>query len=296
MTIADTIMAFLRGINQIPGTFIFALVACVVFGYICGRAFTAETYWGRIWRGAIGGSLFLATFAYVAQVNIFIICFLLGFLFGVRVYVHAFLYWVWDFIVWTFGRVVEVANGFLKLFYYVARSIHDIIYGFSRMKMFSWEWDAKVKEANERAEQAAEREKRSSSFSQPNPDVEAARRAREEDLRRQQQGQQPGSGGYQEQTRTNRYAYEEARQERREAPPPRNLNQDEQRREAARVLGIDPVLFTFEDLRQAYRKKVRQLHPDQYEQLPEDIRRDLDDRLKAVNVAHDLLKKWKGWK
>jgi hypothetical protein len=295
MTIADTIMVFLRGINDIPGSFLFVIIVAFMLGYIVGRAFTAETYWGRIWRAVFGGMLTLAFAPSGDAVNLLLVIYLLGFLFGVRVYVHAFLYWIWDFIVWCFGRLTEMANGFLKIFFYVAQGIHDIIIGFSRMRMFSWEWKAKVREAEEWAARSAAEPSRGSSSGQTRPDVDAARRAREEAVRERQR-EEAAAESSRSSGRTREAPREEPRQERRETPPPRTMSKEEERRAAAMLLGIDPMLFTFEDLRQAYRKKVRQLHPDQYEQLPEDMLKDLDNRLKAVNVAHDLLKQWKGWK
>jgi hypothetical protein len=54
--------------------------------------------------------------------------------------------------------------------------------------------------------------------------------------------------------------------------------------------------FTKEQLAAAYREKVNALHPDRWEGLPPHIKQQLDDHLKELNAARDLIKKLKGWR
>lgn len=290
--VSDYISQAFSYLNTIPSPIIGLVMVFFFVGYLTGGIFTANSYWGRIWRGFVA-FVFASYGLYdlmIMMKGIFLFAFLLGFAFNVREYIHAAIYWVVDLTGWAFKFLYGIANAFLKLIMYIVQGVHDIIIGFSRVKMFSWE--AKLRyEEHQRAEASASRSSNSSSSTYTNPDVEAARRAREEDLRRQQ-----AQGAGESQRREER-TQDKTRQEHKESPPPpRNPSNEELRREAARVLGIDPILFTYEDLKQAHRKKLRQLHPDQYEQLPEHIKVQLDDEMKAVNAARDYLKKWKGWK
>lgn len=65
-----------------------------------------------------------------------------------------------------------------------------------------------------------------------------------------------------------------------------NPNAKEQ---ALRVLGL-PLNATVEDIKSAYRAKMKEHHPDKVANMPESVRRSSQDKASEINAAYQLLK------
>lgn len=76
----------------------------------------------------------------------------------------------------------------------------------------------------------------------------------------------------------------------RHAPPPRPSGPS--RAEDLALLGLSPSASA-EDIKRAYRQKVKELHPDrlQAQGLPESMLRQATERMAAINAAYDRLTK-----
>ena len=62
------------------------------------------------------------------------------------------------------------------------------------------------------------------------------------------------------------------------------------REEAFKILGI-PDGSSWEEVKRAYRQKMKELHPDRYQNLPESARQAIEEEAKKVNWAYQYLKK-----
>jgi len=276
--VTDYIGQVLEFLNSIPSPFIGFIVVAFAIGYILGGVFTADTWGGRFVRGFVIFVLASSGFLdfLIAQKGLPLFGFIAGFAFNMRDYIHAFLHWTADILAAIVKLIYAFFDAILKAVFYFGRSLHVIALFFARFRVpFA-----------EAREQAQAKPEEAPKRSEPPPDVEAERRRREEEMRayRRAQGKSNGSA-------ENSNAKQEA-----PPPPPQEPPDPTKSIDAAlRFFGLDKHLFTYEDLRQAHRKKARNLHPDNYGQLPPHIQSQLDDEMKKVNAARDLLKKWKGW-
>lgn len=281
--VTDYISQVLQFLNSIPSPFIGFVMVAFAVGYILGGVFTADTWWGRIFRGFVVFVLASSGFLdfLIAQKGLPLFGFIAGFAFNMRDYIHAFLHWTADILTAIVKLIYAFFDAILKAVFYFGRSLHGIAFFFARLRVPFAEAKA---QAEAKPEETARR-------SEPPPDLEAERRRREEEMRAYRRAQ----------GRTNEKASRGAesgstKQEAPPPPPPQEPPDPTKSVDAAlRFFGLDEHLFTYEDLRQVYRKKARNLHPDNYGQLPPHIQVQLDDEMKKVNAARDLLKKWKGW-
>jgi hypothetical protein len=215
--------------------------------------------------------------------GIVLLAFVAGFAFNMRDYIHSFLHWTADVLAAIVKLIYAFFDAILKAVFYFGRSLHGIAFFFVRLKVpFS---EARA-QARAKPEEAANR-------SEPPPDVEAERRRREEEMRayRRAQGQTKGKASGRAESGDKQEEPQPQSPPSPQEPPDPTKSVDA----ALRFFGLDEHLFTYEDLRQAHRKKARNLHPDNYGQLPPHIQTQLDDEMKKANAARDLLKKWKGW-
>lgn len=283
--VTEYISQALQFLNSIPSPFIGFIMVAFAIGYILGGVFTADTWGGRIVRGFVIFVLASSGFFdfLVAQKGLPLFGFIAGFAFNMRDYIHAFLHWTADILAAIVKLIYAFFDAILKAVFYFGRSLHGIAFFFVRLKV-------PFREARAQAEAKPEG---STNRSEPHPDVEAERRRREEEMRayRRAQGQGKGKGS----GRAERDDRQEEPQPQSPPPPQEPPDPTKSVDAALRFFGLDEHLFTYEDLRQAHRKKARNLHPDNYGQLPPYIQAQLDDEMKKVNSARDLLKKWKGW-
>ena len=283
--VTEYISQVLQFLNSIPSPFIGFIMVAFAIGYILGGVFTADTWGGRIVRGFVIFVLASSGFLdfLVAQKGLPLFGFIAGFAFNMRDYIHAFLHWTADILAAIVKLIYAFFDAILKAVFYFGRSLHGITFFFVRLR---------VPFAEARAQAEAKPEE-ATSRSEPHPDVEAERRRREEEMRayRRAQGQAKGKAS----GRTERDDKQEEPQPQSPPPPQEPPDPTKSVDAALRFFGLDEHLFTYEDLRQAHRKKARALHPDNYGQLPPYIQAQLDDEMKKVNAARDLLKKWKGW-
>ncbi|MEO1942193.1 MAG: DnaJ domain-containing protein [Campylobacterales bacterium] len=63
-----------------------------------------------------------------------------------------------------------------------------------------------------------------------------------------------------------------------------------QQEEAFKILGI-PKGSSWDEVKKAYRQKMKELHPDRYQNLPESARQAIEEEAKKVNWAYQFLKK-----
>ncbi len=280
--IQDALRDFLHAINTAETSYLGVVLVAFFVGYMTGGIFTADTIWGRIWRGFI--ALVLASGGiydlFIAMKGLVLLGFLAGAAFNLREYINGFFAWIGDLLAGVLRMVYAFFNALIQAFFHLGRSLHAIGYFFATLRVpFSV--------ARERA-QARERVSETSSAG-PQPDLEAERRRREEDARQWRADQERA-----------KKAKETAREPKKEPPPPPpppphpdpTKNMDD----ALRFFALDKNLFTYEDLRQAHKKKVLALHPDKLQSFPDHIRRQLEEEMMVVNGARDLIKKWKGWK
>lgn len=66
-----------------------------------------------------------------------------------------------------------------------------------------------------------------------------------------------------------------------------DINKD--KRTEVEILGLQPV-FTFEELRKAYKEQCQRLHPDKWQDKPDSVRSVMEEELKRVNDAYNKLK------
>ena len=283
--VTDYIGRVLEFLNSIPSPFIGLIVLAFAVGYIFGGIFTADTWGGRIGRAIFIFAIFfniIVPFVFLRG-GIVLFAFVAGFAFNMRDYIHAFLHWTADILAAIVKLIYAFFDAILKAVFYFGRSLHGIAFFFARLR---------VPFAEARA-QAEAKPEGAASRSEPHPDIEAERRRREEEMRAYRRAQGQGKG------KASGRAERDDRQEEpqpQSPPPPQEPPDPTKSVDAAlRFFGLDEHLFTYEDLRQAHRKKARNLHPDNYGQLPPYIQAQLDDEMKKVNSARDLLKKWKGW-
>lgn len=87
---------------------------------------------------------------------------------------------------------------------------------------------------------------------------------------------------------------------RAQAPPPPPPKQAPPKRPSAPaptspndplvVLGLDPTAM-WDEIKTTYRQKVKQYHPDKVSHLAPEFREVAEERMRAINVAYDLLRK-----
>ena len=65
------------------------------------------------------------------------------------------------------------------------------------------------------------------------------------------------------------------------------LNIEQQ--QACELLGLSPKQLNHDTVKQAYRKKIAEFHPDQYQQLPASVRSLIEQQAQQLNQARDLL-------
>lgn len=81
-----------------------------------------------------------------------------------------------------------------------------------------------------------------------------------------------------------------AKQEQPERNPAKNFQ------DALWLFELSEEALTPESLQAAYKKKMLAHHPDRWNDISERTRKQLEDDLKIINAARDLIKKYKGWK
>ena len=64
-----------------------------------------------------------------------------------------------------------------------------------------------------------------------------------------------------------------------------------EQQQACQLLGIDEQQLDVASLKHAYRKKMAEFHPDQYQQLPESVRLLIEQQAQQLNHARDILEK-----
>lgn len=70
---------------------------------------------------------------------------------------------------------------------------------------------------------------------------------------------------------------------------------ESQKRTHLQTLGLDPDGdYAFGDIKKAYRKMAMKVHPDRYQNEPENIRKEMEEKFKKVNAANAWLgENWK---
>lgn len=284
--IQDALRDFLHAINTAETSYLGVVLVAFFVGYMTGGIFTADTIWGRIWRGFI--ALVLASGGiydlFIAMKGLVLLGFLAGAAFNLREYINGFFAWIGDLLAGVLRMVYAFFNALIQAFFHLGRSLHAIGYFFATLRVpFSV--------ARERA-QARERVSETSSAGSSRPDLEAERRRREDEARQWRANQEAAKKA--------RTKGSEKQEEPNASPPPHRepLKPDPTKNvdDAVRFFGLDKALFTYEDLRQAHKKKVLALHPDKLQSFPDHIRRQLEEEMMIINSARDLIKKWKGWK
>lgn len=123
----------------------------------------------------------------------------------------------------------------------------------------------------------------------PNELLIAARNHRERRSDRDTEGEERARRAQQERaSRTH--------QQRSERPPPHEPNPAKNLKDAIELFGLDEHSFTYDDLNAAWKKIAKKYHPDPYQGLAEELLDAAQEKLKTINAAHDLIKRWKGWK
>jgi hypothetical protein len=294
--IGDTINAALRSLNSVQSLQIWLSLIAFFIGYMTGGIFTAPTWSGRIIRGFIA-FVFASAGLYddiQRREGVILLFFVIGFAFNMRGYINGAFNWIVDLIRAFIEIVYRTFDALLKAIFYFARSLHSIIFFFTRLRM-------PFADAKRRADEADAVKASASQGSGSRPDIEAERRRREEEARSFRSEQERQEKSRRSDTRESKPESESEREEPRQEdprPPPVKEPPDPTKDvdAAIRFYGLDKHLFTYEDLRQAHKKKVLALHPDKLQSFPEHIRQQLDDELKTINAARDLIKKMKGWK
>ena len=287
--IGDIINAAVRSLNSVQSLQLWLSLVAFFIGYMTGGIFTAPTWGGRIIRGFVA-FVFASGGLYddiQRREGIILLFFVIGFAFNMRSYINGAINWIVDLIRAFIEIVYRIFDALLKAVFYFARSLHSIIFFFTRLRM-------PFAEAKRRADEAEAVKASASRASGSRPDMEAERRRREQEARsfRSEQERQEKARNKQEES-----SCQEQREEPRKSPPPPEAAPDPAKDydAAIRFFGLDQHLFTYEDLRKAHKKKVLDLHPDKLQSFPEHIRRQLDDELKTINAARDLIKKRQGW-
>lgn len=296
----DILNTILKELNQIPGP-IFPSILSFIFGYWFGGIFTAaknREIWGAIWR--IFALYVLATSGLIDDImrhRIPEICFVAGIIFAARPFITSFWNWTVDLVSAVFSVGWQIIAGAYRAVEAVAILLARIVsFGKSIPKIAPMGWrqsGAAFKEAKQEKPHRESREGKSSSQDEVKreQDRRAEEMRREYARRAESKGEKPNPGQQREQPQE---------PPRREPPPPPPTKEPPDPTKdvdaAIRYFELDKHLFTYEDLRQAHKKKVLALHPDKLQSFPDHIRRQLDDELKTINAARDLIKKWKGWK
>jgi hypothetical protein len=289
--IGDAINTLVRSLDSVASLQIWLSLIAFLIGYMTGGIFTAPTWSGRIIRGFVA-FVFASAGLYddiQKREGIILLFFVIGFAFNMRTYINGAITWIVDLIRAVIEIIYRTFDAVLKAVFWFAKSLHGIIFFFFRLRM-------PFAEAKRRADEAeAVKASASSKGGGQRPDMEAERQRREEEARafRESQARQEKAQAKPEGP---------PRQERREEPPQRPTPPPEAAPDptkdydaAIRYFGLDKHLFTYEDLRKAHKKKVLDLHPDKLQSFPDHIRRQLDDELKTINAARDLIRKWKEW-
>lgn len=115
--------------------------------------------------------------------------------------------------------------------------------------------------------------------------------------RNQRERKSAGNAG--EEGRARRAQQERAsrtRQQRSEPPPPHERDPAKNLKDAIELFGLDEHSFTYDDLNAAWKKIVQKYHPDRFDGLAEELLHAAQEKLKTINAARDLIKRWKGWK
>lgn len=283
--VTDYIGQVLEFLNSIPSPFIGFIMVAFAIGYILGGVFTADTWGGRFVRGFVIFVLASSGFLdfLIAQKGLPLFGFIAGFAFNMRDYINAFLHWTADILTAIVKLIYAFFDAILKAMFYFGRSLHVIALFFDRFRVPFAEAQA---QAEAKPEEATKR-------SEPPPDVEAERRKREEEMHAYRRAQ----GQTKDRASGRAEGSDKQEQPQHQSPPPPQEPPDPTKSvdAALRFFGLDKHLFTYEDLRQAHRKKARNLHPDNYGQLPPHIQSQLDDEMKKVNAARDLIKKSRDW-
>jgi hypothetical protein len=291
--IGDAINTFVRSLDSVASLQIWLSLIAFFIGYMTGGIFTAPTWSGRIIRGFIA-FVFASAGLYddiQRREGVILLFFVIGFAFNMRGYINGAINWIVDLIRAFIEIVYRTFDALLKATFYFARSLHGIIFFFTRLRM-------PFAEAKKRADEAEAVKASASQGGSSRPDIEAERRRREEEARSFRSEQERQDKSRRSDTRESKPEPErEAPRQETPPPPPQEAPDPSKDTNAAiRYFGLDPHLFTYEDLRRAHKKKVLDLHPDKLQSFPEHIRRQLDDELKTINAARDLIKKLKGWR
>lgn len=284
--IQQALRDFLHAINTVETTYLGAVMVAFFVGYMTGGIFTADTGWGRIWRGFVAFTLASSGVydLFIAMNGLVLVGFLAGAAFNLRDYINGFFEWIGDLLAGVLRMVYAFFNALIQAFFHLARTLHAVGYFFATLRIpFSL--------ARERAS-AQERVSGTSSAGTSGPDLEAERRRREEEAR-QWRAEQERAKKARESPRSRE---SEKAPPPPPPPPPQKPDPTKNVDEALRFFGLDRNLFTYEDLRQAHKKKVLALHPDKLQSFPDHIRRSLEEEMMIINAARDLIKKWKGWK
>jgi hypothetical protein len=287
--IGDAINTLVRSLDSVASLQIWLSVIAFFIGYMTGGIFTAPTWSGRIIRGFVA-FVFASAGLYddiQKREGIILLFFVIGVAFNMRAYINGAVNWIVDLIRAVIETIYRTFDAILKAVFWFAKSLHGIVFFFLRLRM-------PFAEAKRQADER-ERVHAAGASGTARPDIEAERRRREEEARsfRDSQAREEKKRAKPE---------EPPRQERREEPPQKPPPPPETAPDptkdyhaAIRYFGLDEHLFTYENLRKAHKKKVLDLHPDKLQSFPEHIRRQLDDELKTINAARDLVKKRKGW-
>jgi hypothetical protein len=289
----DFVSSVLKSLNTVPSLQLWLLLIAFFIGYMTGGIFTAPTWGGRIIRGFVA-FVFASAGLYddiQKREGVILLFFVIGFAFNMRSYINGAINWIVDLIRAFIEIVYRTFDALLKAVFWFVKSLHGIIFFLTRLRM-------PFAEAKRRTDEAEAVKASASQGGSARPDIEAERRRRQEEARAFRSEQERQEKSRRSETRDSKPEPErEAPRQETPPPPPQEAPDPSKDANAAiRYFGLDPHLFTYEDLRRAYKKKVLDLHPDKLQSFPEHIRRQLDDELKTINAARDLIKILKGWK
>ncbi len=111
----------------------------------------------------------------------------------------------------------------------------------------------------------------------------------EEEFYRQARGRQKNSSKQEEDSQNEKTRRESEQQKRSRGNKHNTENHDNKKRTDEQILGVSPG-YTKKDLKDAYRRKCQQTHPDKWKGFPDEIAHKLETEFKEVQSAYERLK------